>query len=69
MSVGRALIVVGLLIVAIGVVVTIAGALGLGRLPGDLEFKGRNVRVSVPIASSIIVSIVLTIVLNLLVRR
>ncbi len=63
------LIVVGLLIVAIGVVVTIAGTLGLGRLPGDLEFKGRNVRVYVPIASSIIVSIVLTIVLNLLVRR
>jgi len=69
MSVGRMLIVVGLLIVAIGVVVTIAGTLGLGRLPGDLEFKGRNVRVYVPIASSIIVSIVLTIVLNLLVRR
>ena len=69
MSVGRALIVVGLLIVAIGVVVTVAGALGLGKLPGDVEFKGRNVRVYVPIASSIIVSIVLTIVLNLLVRR
>jgi hypothetical protein len=66
---GRVLIVVGLLIAAVGVVVTIVGALGLGRLPGDFAFKGRNVRVYVPLASSILVSIVLTILLNVLARR
>ena len=69
MGLGRVLIVMGLVIAAVGVVVTVGGALGLGRLPGDFAFKGRNVRVYVPLASSIVVSIVLTILLNVLARR
>jgi hypothetical protein len=41
----------------------------LPRVPGDLSFGKGNVRVFVPLGTSILVSIVLTIVLNLFLRR
>jgi hypothetical protein len=62
-------VVAGLALVALGALVSLAAALGLGRLPGDLELRGRHVRVFVPITSSIVLSVVATILLNLLVRR
>ena len=65
----------GLLIVVIGVIVVLVGLaamLGLlgwvGRLPGDLSYSSGNVRVFAPIATMLLVSIVLTVVLNLLRR-
>jgi len=64
--VGRLVLVFGVLLVIIG------GALMLfGRfhLPGDLTFKSGNVTVYVPLATSIILSVVATIVLNLIFRQ
>jgi hypothetical protein len=62
----------GLLIVIIGVVVIVVGALvttgalsWFGRLPGDIRYQGQNVRVYIPITSMIILSVVLTLVLAL----
>ena len=43
--------------------------LGGGRLPGDLRFGRGSTRVYIPLATSLIVSIVATIVLNLFFRR
>ena len=63
---GRLVLVFGVLLVIIG------GALMLfGRfhLPGDLTFKSGNVTVYVPLATSIILSVVATIVLNLIFRQ
>lgn len=54
---------------AVGLLLLVASALGLGRLPGDLSFGRGNTRVYFPLATSILVSIVATIVLNLLLRR
>ena len=65
-DVGRLLLVFGVLLVVIG------GALMLfGRfhLPGDLTFKSGNTTVYIPLATSIILSIVATIVLNLVFRQ
>ena len=42
---------------------------GRFHLPGDITFKSGNVTVYIPIATSIILSIVLTVVLNLLFRH
>lgn len=57
----------GLLIVIIGVVAIVVGALVMtgalswfGRLPGDIRYEGQNTRVYIPITSMIIVSVVLT---------
>lgn len=62
------LIVVGLGIVAVGVVVWAGGFGWFGRLPGDLRLEGERSRVFVPVTSMIVVSIVLTVVLNLVLR-
>ena len=63
---GRLLLVFGVLLLVIG------GALMLfGRfhLPGDLTFKSGNMTVYIPLATSIVLSVVATIVLNLVFRQ
>jgi hypothetical protein len=63
---GRLLLVVGVLMVLVG------GALMLfGRfhLPGDITFRSGNVTIYFPIATSIIISIVLTVVLSFIFRQ
>jgi len=65
-DVGRMLLVFGVLLVVIG------GALMLfGRfsLPGDFTFRSGNVTVYVPLATGIVLSIVATVVLNLVLRQ
>jgi hypothetical protein len=62
---GILVIVVGLLIVVLGLMI-LGGWLGwFGRLPGDIRIERENVRVYVPLASMLIVSIVLTLLLAL----
>jgi hypothetical protein len=51
------------------VVFFLAGRGVIPRLPGDLSFGKGNTRVYVPLGTSIVLSVVLTIVLNLFVRR
>jgi len=66
-SLGKSLIVVGLIIAAVGVVLNFAGKLPwLGRLPGDIYIKRENFSFYFPLATSIIVSVVLSFILWLL---
>ena len=51
-----------------GVIVAFGSRFGLGRLPGDFAMKSGNTRFYFPLATSIILSIVLTVVLNLAMR-
>jgi hypothetical protein len=60
---GKWLIAAGIFIVVVGVLVMLLGKVGLFKLPGDLEFGSKNWRIYIPIASSILLSIILTIVL------
>lgn len=66
---GRLLLAVGLLVVLAGAVLVALASLGIGRLPGDLSVRRGNLRIYIPIASSIVISIVLTVLLNLFLRR
>jgi len=61
---GRILIALGLLLILIGFIFLIFSRFGVpfGRLPGDLSWRGRNWSVSIPIASSIILSVVLSLI-------
>jgi hypothetical protein len=69
-GVGRLLIVVGAVIVLAGVVVLVAGRIpGLGRLPGDVVVRRGPVTFYFPLATSIVLSVLLTILLNLFWRR
>jgi hypothetical protein len=65
-DVGRLLLVFGVLLVVIGAALMLFGRF---HLPGDLTFRSENVTVYVPIATSIILSIVLTAVLSLVFRQ
>ena len=65
---GKALLGVGLLLAAIGVVLMLAGRWGLplGRLPGDIAYRGKHVSVYFPLGTSIVISIVLSVLLYVL---
>ena len=59
---GKALLALGILLALVGGVLLIAGRAGLplGRLPGDFDFRGKNVRVYFPLGTSILISVILT---------
>ena len=63
---GRWFIGIGLVLVIFGILFILLGKLGLLRLPGDIEFGSGNWRVYIPLASCIIISIVLTLILWLI---
>jgi hypothetical protein len=67
---GKLLVVVGGLVVLAGVVVMLAGKSGLplGKLPGDIVYRGKNTTVYFPLATSVLVSVVLSVVLYLVSR-
>jgi hypothetical protein len=68
-SLGKSLIVLGVVIALIGVVLTLAGRIPwLGRLPGDIYVKRENFTFYFPLATSIIISVVLSFILWLLRR-
>ncbi|MBM3141238.1 MAG: DUF2905 domain-containing protein [Chloroflexi bacterium] len=69
-TLGAWLVVAGVAIAIVGLLVA-SGALGwFGRLPGDLRFEGRDggVRVFVPLASSLVLSVALSLAFMLLRR-
>jgi len=67
---GRLLFMFGIALVVIGGVVMLLGRTGLplGRLPGDILYRRKNTTFYFPLASSILISIVLSIVLFLIGR-
>jgi hypothetical protein len=67
---GRLLIVFGILIVIVGVVLTVAGRVPwLGRLPGDIHIQRGNWTFYFPLATSLLVSVGLSLLLYLFGRR
>ncbi|MEA3405797.1 MAG: DUF2905 family protein [Pseudomonadota bacterium] len=67
---GRWFIYAGLLLVVIGLILQFAPNLfnWFGRLPGDINSESENGRVFIPITSMIIISIILTILINIFKR-
>ncbi|MDW7672029.1 MAG: DUF2905 family protein [Bacillota bacterium] len=66
---GRMLITAGIVLLIAGLLVTLGGRLGLGKLPGDFLFRRGNATFYFPLATSIIISLLLTLLLNLFLRR
>lgn len=66
-EIAKFLILAGAILVLVGIAVMIAPKIPwLGRLPGDIDVKGKNFRIYFPIVTCIILSILLTILLNLI---
>jgi Protein of unknown function (DUF2905) len=63
MNPARILIVFGLVLVAVGLLWPVIAKLGLGRLPGDIVIERENFRFYLPLATSLLISVVLTVLL------
>lgn len=72
-GIGRFLVAAGLVLAAIGLLLVIApqvpGLDRLGRLPGDILIQRGTTTIFIPIVTSILISLALTIILNLFIRR
>ena len=64
---GKTLIVFGLIITTLGIIITFAGKVPwLGRLPGDIYIKKENFTFYFPLATSILFSVIISLILWLL---
>ena len=69
-QIGRTMMIFGALLLAVGAFFYFGGRLfPLGQLPGDFHFDGENWSVHFPLATCAIISIVLSLLLNLFFRR
>lgn len=62
-QIGKWFIGVGAATVVVGLLLLLLGRLGLFRLPGDLQLGGRNWRLYLPLASCIVISLILTLIM------
>ena len=62
---GRMLVFVGGLLLAVGIILVLAGKVNLpiGRLPGDIVYRGKNTTFYFPLVTSILLSLILSLVL------
>ncbi len=68
-EVGRLLMFAGIALFVAGLALTVAARMpGLGRLPGDLQFQVGNTTIYAPFGTMIVLSILLTVIANLLLR-
>ncbi len=67
MRLGNVLMMVGAAVLVVGALVRFAPGLfsWFGNLPGDIRIEGENSRVYIPITSMILISVVLTVLVNL----
>ena len=69
-EIGRALVVFGAVILVVGVLLMLSGKIPfVGKLPGDIVVRKGNFTLYAPLMTGLILSIVLTLVLNLWARR
>ena len=61
----KILIIVGIVILALGLLYPYLKKIGLGQLPGDIIYKSDNSTFFFPIVNCIIISVVLTVIFNL----
>jgi len=71
MSVGKILMLVGLAVFALGLIVSFAPGLlsWFGKLPGDIRIEEKNRFIFFPITSMIVISLLLTLLINLFFRK
>ena len=68
-GVGRLLLAMAALLAVVGLVLVLLDRFGFGRLPGDIVWRRDNVTVYFPVGLMILLSLILTLLLNLFFRR
>lgn len=66
----RIFVIIGLVMILIGGLIYLIGRIGLplGRLPGDIRLQGENITCFFPLATMIVLSVVLTLLFNIIIR-
>ena len=67
-TMARILIILGITLIAAGLLWPLLAKLGLGRLPGDIVIERENFRIYIPIVTGLVVSVVISLILWLLNR-
>ncbi len=68
--VGKILVLTGMIIAGVGLVAWLGPRIPwIGRLPGDIVIQRNHIGIYVPLATGLVLSVLLTILLNLLMRR
>lgn len=69
-SIGKTLVLFGVVLIVVGVLVQLFQKVPwIGRLPGDIYIKRENVSFYFPLATSLLISLVLTLLMNLFGRK
>lgn len=69
-QIGKLIIVAGVALVAAGILFLLLGRIPIiGRLPGDFVIRRDHVTIYIPLATMLLISLLLTIILNLIFRR
>jgi hypothetical protein len=68
-EVGRILLIIGIVLVVVGGLAALGVRLPFGRLPGDIAIEGERGSFYFPIVTMIVISVVLTLLVNLFLRR
>jgi ABC-type tungstate transport system substrate-binding protein len=66
---GKLLLAAGIAVALVGAFLMVGGRLPFGRLPGDISVQGQSGGFFFPIVSCLVISVVLTVVLNFIIRR
>jgi len=63
-SLGKLLISAGGLLIVVGLIVVVAGRanIPLGRLPGDISYRGKNTAIFFPITTCLVISVILSLI-------
>jgi hypothetical protein len=69
MDTGRFLILAGSVLLVLGFIFLMADKIPLGRLPGDIRIGGDKVRIYIPIATCLLLSIIITLIMNFFSRK
>jgi low affinity Fe/Cu permease len=69
METGKFLVIAGVVIFVLGLVFMMSNKLPIGRLPGDLRFGGDHFRIYIPIATCVLLSIIITVIVNFFSRK
>ncbi|MDG5814882.1 DUF2905 domain-containing protein [Chitinispirillales bacterium ANBcel5] len=66
---GRFLIIAGTVIIVLGLVFMLSDKFPIGKLPGDIQLGNERFKIYIPFATSIFLSVILTIILNFFMRK
>lgn len=68
-GIGKYLVIGGVILIIVGLLFPLLMKLGLGRLPGDIMVRRGNFTLYFPVVTSIAISLILTLILNLIFKR